>query len=173
MDCPLGLERHSAARLAQRAGKQRGAPDRGAIGGGTAFTVPAISLIGQTVDAFEREGINCVGVMQADHERTDHTQPVQVCSVATLARREKPDAALVIIDEAHLGSKSVHDWMADPAWANVPFIGLSATPWTRGLGKHFDDLIVAARTDDLIAAEYQPSTRPSPIWRASTRSCAS
>ena len=32
----------------------------------------------------------------------------------------------------------------------VPFIGLSATPWSRGLGRFYDDLIVAARTDDLI-----------------------
>ena len=98
------------------------------------FTVPALSLIDQTVDAFEAEGIDCVGVVQADHDRTDPTQPVQVCSVQTLMRRSKPDAALVLVDEAHLAFKGVHDWMADPDWAKVPFIGLSATPWTRGLG---------------------------------------
>ncbi len=114
------------------------------------FTVPALSLIDQTVDAFEAEGINCVGVMQGIHWRTDHTQPVQVCSVQTLARRQKPDATIVLIDEAHLAFKSVHEWIADPAWARVPFIGLSATPWTRGLGKRYDDLITAARTGDLI-----------------------
>src|SRR5271166_3274484 len=45
------------------------------------FTVPALSLIEQTVAAFEAEGIDCVGVMQADHWRTDSAQPVQVCSV--------------------------------------------------------------------------------------------
>ena len=129
------------------------------------FTVPALSLIDQTVAAFEAEGIHSVGVMQADHERTDQTQPVQVCSIQTLARRQKPDAALVIIDEAHLAFKSVHEWMADPAWAKIPFIGLSATPWTPGLGKHYDDLIIAARTGDLIAdgflapfVVYAPST---------------
>jgi DNA repair protein RadD len=44
--------------------------------------------------------------------------------------------------------------MADPAWANVPFIGLSATPWTRGLGRYYDDLIVAATTADLIRDGY-------------------
>ena len=40
--------------------------------------------------------------------------------------------------------------MKRPEWANVPFVGLSATPWTKGLGKHYDDLIVAddhSRTD--------------------------
>ena len=118
------------------------------------FTVPALSLIAQTVSALEAEGIDCIGVMQADHERTDRSQPVQVCSVQTLARRQKPDAALVIIDEAHLAYKAVHSWMADPAWARVPFIGLSATPWTRGLGRHYDDLIIAATTRELIEQKY-------------------
>ncbi len=114
------------------------------------FTVPAPSLVDQTVTAFEAEGIQCVGVMQAHHWRTDRSQPVQVCRVQTLARREKPDAAVVLVDEAHLAFKSVHEWMADPAWARAPFIGLTATPWTRGLGRHYDDLIVAARTGELI-----------------------
>ena len=63
--------------------------------------MPALSLIEQTVDAFRKEGICSVGVMQGDHILTDPTQPVQVCSVQTLARRQKPEAALVIIDEAH------------------------------------------------------------------------
>ncbi len=36
----------------------------------------------------------------------------------------------------------------------IPFIGLSATPWARGLGKHYDDLIIAATTTDLIRDGY-------------------
>jgi DNA repair protein RadD len=118
------------------------------------FTVPALSLIDQTVQAFAREGITCVGVMQGDHPRTDTSQPVQVCSVQTLARRQKPNGGLVLIDEAHQMFKAVLDWMADPNWADIPFIGLSATPWASGLGKHFDDLIVAARVGELIDAGY-------------------
>jgi superfamily II DNA or RNA helicase len=53
-----------------------------------AFVVPALSLIEQTVAAFEAEGIDRLGVMQGIHERTDRNQPVQVCSVQTLARRK-------------------------------------------------------------------------------------
>ena len=117
------------------------------------FTVPALAWLTRLA-AFAAEGIQCVGVMQGYHPATDAEQPVQVCSVQTLARRQKPDAAIVIIDEAHLAFKSVHDWMADPAWANVPFIGMSASPWTLGLGKHFDDLIIAATTADLIRDGY-------------------
>jgi DNA repair protein RadD len=37
-----------------------------------------------------------------------------------------------------------------PEWQRVPFVGLSATPWTKGLGKHYDHLIVAAKTGELI-----------------------
>ena len=44
--------------------------------------------------------------------------------------------------------------MADPAWANVVFVGLSATPWTRGLGNHYDDLIISTTTADLIEQGY-------------------
>jgi superfamily II DNA or RNA helicase len=37
-----------------------------------------------------------------------------------------------------------------PDWGDVPFIGLSATPWTKGLGAWYSDLIVASTTQDLI-----------------------
>jgi DNA repair protein RadD len=113
-----------------------------------AFVVPALSLIDQTVAAFEAEGIHAIGVMQGIHERTDRDQPVQVCSVQTVARRKRPEVDLVLVDEAHQLHREIFRWMKD--CPNIPFIGLSATPWTRGLGKNYDDLIVAATTADLI-----------------------
>ena len=117
-----------------------------------AFTVPALSLIDQTVDAFEAEGIHAVGVMQGIHPRTDREQPVQVCSVQTIARRKRPDVDLVIVDEAHELHKEIFRWMAD--CRDIPFIGLSATPWARGLGKYYDDVLIAATTKDLIEQGY-------------------
>ena len=117
-----------------------------------AFTVPALSLIDQTVAAFEAEGIHCIGVMQGIHERTDRDQPVQVCSVQTLARRKRPDVDLVIVDEAHQMHREIFRWMKD--CPGIPFVGLSATPWARGLGKYYDDLIIAATTADLIRDAY-------------------
>ena len=119
-----------------------------------AFVVPALSLIDQTVAAFEAEGVHCVGVMQGYHERTDHTQPVQVCSIQTLARRRKPVVDFVIVDEAHVLHKSFLRWGAELAKTRIPVIGLSATPWTRGLGKHYDDLVIAATTLQLISDGY-------------------
>jgi DNA repair protein RadD len=117
-----------------------------------AFTVPALNLIDQTVTAFEAEGIDCLGVMQGIHERTDREQPLQVASVQTLARRKRPDVDLVIVDEAHQLHREIFRWMKD--CPQLPFIGLSATPWTRGLGKYYHDLIVAARLADLIRDGY-------------------
>jgi DNA repair protein RadD len=117
-----------------------------------AFCVPRKTLVDQTVGEFEREGISAIGVMQAAHLRTDGRQPIQICSAQTLARRERPDVNLVIVDEAHEMHASVLRWMAE--CQNIPFIGLSATPWARGLGKHYDDLIIPTTTRDLIDAGF-------------------
>lgn len=118
------------------------------------FCVPALSLVDQTVEAFWAEGIRDVGVIQGAHELARSFRPVQIASVQTLMRRELPGSDVVVIDEAHRWFEFYGAWMANPEWVRVPFIGLSATPWTKGLGKHFDDLIVAATTEDLIEGGY-------------------
>jgi DNA repair protein RadD len=118
------------------------------------FTVPALSLVEQTIRAFWDDGIRDVGVIQAWNPMTDWSRPVQVASVQTLQRRPIPEADFVIIDECHRWFDLYETWMSDPLWQDRPFIGLSATPWTRGLGKYFDDLIIAATTQDLISERY-------------------
>jgi DNA repair protein RadD len=114
------------------------------------FCVPALSLIDQTLLSFWSDGLADIGVIQADHPETDWSRPIQIASVQTLLRRPYPEAQLVIIDECHRWYDFYGKWMADPAWATVPFIGLSATPWTKNLGKHFDDLVISATTQELI-----------------------
>jgi DNA repair protein RadD len=118
------------------------------------FVVPALSLIDQTVQAFYEEGITEVGVIQANHHMTDYSKPVQVASVQTLMKRDIPKAAVVVIDEVHRDYTFLKAWMAQPEWEKVIFIGLSATPWTKGLGKHWDDLIIAETTQGLIAKGF-------------------
>lgn len=116
-----------------------------------AFVVPSISLIDQTVERFWSDGIRDVGVIQANHPMTDWSKPVQVCSVQTLKERGSyPEADIVLRDECHLLYDFDREWMAHPDWQARPFIGLSATPWTKGLGKHYASLLVAARIGDLI-----------------------
>ena len=124
------------------------------------FCVPAISLIDQTVAALREDGITEVGVLQADHPETDWRKPVQVASIQTLSRRrafrerwrQERGRIVVIIDECHVLFKFYREWMA--AWDDVTFIGLSATPWTKGLGKLFDDLIIVETTETLISRGY-------------------
>lgn len=118
------------------------------------FTVPAIALVDQTVDSFLRVGVSEVGVIQQAHELTDSSRPVQVASIQSLMRRSIPPADIVIVDECHLQFDFVLDWMAQDAWKRVPFIGLSATPWARGMGKHWDDLVIGETIDGLIKAGY-------------------
>ena len=112
------------------------------------FTAPAISLIDQTVAAFEAEGITDIGVMQASHPRTNPLAQVQVASVQTLARREIPAASLVIVDECHIGAIAVEKLMDEHP--DVFFIGLSATPWAKGMGLRWQDLVVPCTIGDLI-----------------------
>jgi DNA repair protein RadD len=124
-------------------------------GSRTAFVVPAISLVDQTVESFYAEGIRDVGVIQANHGMTDWSKPVQVCSIQTIQSRGAfPDAKIVIFDEIHRLHEAHKTWINHPDWQSVPMIGLSATPWTRGLGKYFDSLLIAATTQDLIEQGY-------------------
>ena len=125
-----------------------------AKGNRVCMLVPAISLVDQTVESLYRDGVTDVGVIQADHQMTDWSKPVQVASIQTIARRGYPDVQLVLVDEAHRVFQAQKKWMTDPAWAKVPFVGLSATPWTKGLGKIYDDLIIATTTQDLIDQHF-------------------
>lgn len=119
-------------------------------GNNVMFVVPAISLIDQTVQAFWNEDIRDIGIIQASHPMTNWMASVQVASIQTLMRRELPDVQLVIIDECHKDFKFIRQWMAREEWKNIIFVGLSATPWTKGLGKHYDDLIIGETTQGLI-----------------------
>jgi DNA repair protein RadD len=118
------------------------------------FVVPAVELVDQTLEKFFREGIRDAGVMQASHWMTDSSRPIQIASVQTLMRRNIPSSDLVFIDEAHRWFNFYRKWMLDPAWADIPFIGLSATPWTGGLGSYYGELIVATTTQELIDRGY-------------------
>lgn len=112
------------------------------------FVVPAIELIDQTVARLAKYGVTTVGVIQADHPGTDPQQPVQVASVQTLSRRRLPDTDLVIVDEAHKIFKIIKTWMEERT--TLPFIGLSATPWAKGLGRLYTDLIRPVTLSELI-----------------------
>jgi DNA repair protein RadD len=124
-----------------------------AKGNNVVFTVPAIELVDQTVGAFGAEGIENIGVIQADHQLTDWRKPVQIASVQTLARREiLPLASIVVVDEAHQHFAVIERWMRDRP--DLIFIGLTATPWARGMARMWDALLTPVRMQALIDAGY-------------------
>lgn len=118
------------------------------------FVVPALSLIDQTVGVLQGEGVDDVGVMQAMHEMTDGRCKVQVASVQTLMKRQFPDCDMIIIDEVHRWFEFYAKMVLDPAHAKKPIIGLSATPWTKGLGSYFTKLLQPVTTQQLIDQGY-------------------
>jgi len=114
------------------------------------FTCPAIALVNQTLKAFEAEGIRDIGVIQAQHERTDWQAQVQIASVQTLIRRPLPEVDFVMIDEAHNSWEALNARLDSDEWKNKIVIGLTATPWAKGMGLRWTKLIIAATVKELI-----------------------
>lgn len=121
------------------------------------FTCPAVSLVDQTLKAFEGEGIHDIGVMQAQHERTDRHATTQIASVQTLVRREQPDVDFMILDECHMLFVALNQ-MLDGPWKDKIAIGLSATPWAKGMGLRWTKLIIPATIPQLVEEGFLSPT---------------
>ena len=118
------------------------------------FCVDRLTLLDQTLDRFIETGFD-VGVVQGGHPMFRPHAPVQVVSLQTLARRPRrnwPIADLFIFDEAHTHYGITGEVMEN--WNALKYIGLSATPFTRGLGLHYDHLVVGATTEQLMLDGY-------------------
>ena len=123
------------------------------------FLVNRVHLVEQASRRFTKAGIRH-GIIQAGNT-TRVYENVLIASIQTVARRGLPNADILLIDEAH-GVAGSKDYRAVIAAAGVPVIGLSATPFARGLGKHYDELggalfeqlVVAATIPELIAATH-------------------
>jgi len=114
------------------------------------FVVDRLTLVDQTSEVFQSCGIDH-GVIQANHWRTRLGERIQVCSAQTLAQRDWPEADLIVVDEAHTVHATTKKRIAR---RDVPVVGLTATPFTRGLGKLYDGLVNVTTTTDLINRGY-------------------
>ena len=103
------------------------------------FICDRVKLVQQTLEEFDEHELP-FGVMQGIHELNDPTKPIQIASVQTLARRGQVDFDVAIVDECHVHYETVTKYME--MFSNVPFIGLSATPYSRDLGRYYDDLVL-------------------------------
>ena len=121
------------------------------------FIAPYISLINQTAKSFMDQGIPQPGIIQADHPWTNYGKRLQIASVQTLDRRvikggvgednepltlmDDPLIAemdVIIVDEAHVQYAVVKRIMDE---TDKIVIGLSATPFSKGLGKMYNALV--------------------------------
>lgn len=111
------------------------------------FVVPFTVLINQTAKSFMDQGLPQPGIIQADHPWTDPSKRLQIASVQTLSRRKVDDIDLYIVDEAHVIYKEIVRISEE---TRIPFVGLSGSPFTKGLGKIYDDLIMTKTMSQLI-----------------------
>ena len=115
------------------------------------FIVDRIVLANQTSNVLMSYSIPH-GVIQAQNERFDIKQPAQVCSIQTLKLRGCPKVDFYILDECHcLYDEHIKIMNENP---NAHILGLTATPYTKGLGKYFDRHIEPVPVKQLIAAKY-------------------
>jgi superfamily II DNA or RNA helicase len=114
----------------------------------SAMILDRIVLCNQTSERLDKYKIDH-GMMVAGHWRYRPTERIQVCSAQTLERRkELPDLKLLIIDEAHqTRSKTAEFIRKNP---DVKVIGLTATPFTKGLGKIYGNVISTVTTKRLV-----------------------
>jgi len=114
----------------------------------TYFVVDRVQLVNQASATLDRYGIDH-GVRQADHWRFRPYLNVQVCSAQTLERTRnfKIDDGLIFIDEAHSTRAFVTKMLEQ---TNAFVIGLTATPFTKGLGKIYHRVVNPTTTNKLI-----------------------
>lgn len=110
------------------------------------FVCDRTTLINQTSEVADQYGLSAHGIIQANHWRVDRDARFQIASCQTLARRGWPDVDVIVIDEAHTQYKA---WTDHVQACRSVIIGLSATPFSPGLGKIFTHLVNAATMHDL------------------------
>jgi hypothetical protein len=121
-------------------------------GSRSAFVVDRTSLVDQASATLDRYGIPH-GIIQANHWRRMHAEPIQVCSAQTLERRGMGgDWKLLIIDEAHCVRDGIVKWMQKHNRVRV--VGLTATPFSKGLSELYSNVVNVTTTNDEIAAGF-------------------
>lgn len=110
------------------------------------FVADRRTLINQTSEVADSLGLISHSVLMAGHWRFNPALPFQIASAQTLARRSWPDSDLIIVDEAHTQLKAVTDHIQT---CKAAVIGLSATPFSNGLGKLYGNLVNATTMREL------------------------
>lgn len=111
------------------------------------FLCDRTTLINQTSEAAEQYGLSEHGIIQANHWRRQPHHLLQIASAQTIAKRAFwPQLDVLVVDEAHTQMKV---WVDYAMQNKAAVIGLSATPFSTGLGKIFTNLINATTMHEL------------------------
>lgn len=113
--------------------------------------VPFLSLIEQTHKFFQKCGIPMAGIIQGQHPLTNSKKRLQIGTIQSLARRGFPEVDLIIFDECHLTYESFTNHISK---VNTPVIGVTATPWAKGMGKHYNNLLKPVSMQELMDKNY-------------------
>lgn len=117
-------------------------------GNRAAMVLDRIVLCNQTSERLDRYGIGH-GVLQSGHWRFRPHELIQVCSAQTLEKRGSfPNLKLLIVDEAHNTRRQTIEFINNNP--HVKIVGLSATPFTKGLGNVYTNVVSAISTGELV-----------------------
>ena len=120
-------------------------------GNRAAMVLDRVVLCNQTSARLDSYGFEH-GVMQAGHWRFRPGERIQVCSAQTLEKRgSMPGMKVLIVDECHNTRKQTTEFIKNNP--DVKVVGLTATPFTKGLGKTYTAVVSAITTRELVAMD--------------------
>ena len=118
-------------------------------GNRSAMILDRIVLCDQTSGRLEKYKIDH-GVLQSGHWRNRPYERIQICSAQTIEKRGSlPELKLMIVDEAHQTRKQTIKFIKDNP--DVFVVGLTATPFTKGLKKTYSHVVSSVTTKELVS----------------------
>jgi len=113
-----------------------------------AMVMDRVVLCDQTSRRLDVYGIPH-GVLQASHWRYQPHAAIQVVSAQTLEKRGTlPGIDLLIVDECHNAREQLTRFIRENP--RVKVVGLTATPFTKGLGRIYSRIVSTATTEELV-----------------------
>lgn len=117
-------------------------------GSRAAIILDRIVLCDQTSKRLDRYSIDH-GVLQSGHWRYRPHEHIQVCSAQTIEKRGSfPGLTLLVVDECHAKRKQTIEFIKNNP--HIKVVGLSASPFTKGLGDVYTNVVSPITTKQLV-----------------------